>query len=55
MDEQSIKKLAQLINSVEAVSKDLKRTRIHPLDIIPIERPHLLAKRLDDAIKDFSK
>lgn len=54
MDEQSIKKLAQLIIEIEGVSMDLKKQRIHPLDILPIEHPHQLAKRLDDAIAVFN-
>ena len=53
MDERSIKKLAQLIIDVEGVSDDLKKRRIHPLDILPSENPRRLAKRLDEAIKDF--
>lgn len=54
MDEQTIKKLAQLIIDIEAVSKDLRKARTHPLDILPIENPFRLAKRLDDAISNFS-
>ena len=54
MDKQSIKKLAHLINEINSVSDDLKKTRIHPLDILPIENPRRLAKRLDDAITNFS-
>ncbi len=54
MDEQSVKKLTQLIIKIQDVSKDLKKKRIHPLDIIPIEHPAQLAKRLDEAIKDFN-
>ena len=54
MDVEGIKKLAQLIIDIESVAKDLKKRRIHPLDILPIEMPHRLAQRLDDAIKNFN-
>ncbi len=54
MDEQSVKKLANLIIEIQAVSKSLKAKRVHPLDILPIENPFKLAKRLDDAMDKFN-
>ena len=36
---------------VKTVIEKLKKKRIHPLDIIPIEYPHLLVKELEQALE----
>jgi len=36
---------------IQSVAKKLREKRIHPLDIIPIERPDRLAKQLEQALE----
>lgn len=46
-----IGQITKLQMAIESVAKKLRKKRIHPLDIIPIENPNRLAKELERALE----
>jgi len=48
-----IGRITKLQMAIESVAKKLRKKRIHPLDIIPIENPNRLANELEQALAEL--